>query len=469
MPAVSSILLLPALLPSRIQAGDLSSHLYNTWLVLRVKAGEPLGLEIVPQYSNVLFDWWLEAFWKIGGPGLAEKASVSLAVLLFFWGAFALVSRLGGRPAWASAPLLAILAYGWIYFQGFFNFYLSCAFSFWAFFFVAGAGWPRLLAIPALGLAALGHLLGAAVGGGLALFLLIRAAAGPKRRAVLLSAAVLALGLTALLAGLLFEARWDLWRFFHVLGVSPFLHDLRYAVAALPLILCWFSAGVRAWKWQAAGSRDPSATLATDAALLAAAAVLLLPASLLWPGTSHPLNFIGRRLDLWWTLLLHVALCRYVPPARVALCSSLAAILYFALLGQDMRRLNQVEDAFHRAVLQAPPDSRLVSLVTGQPAGLNPINHMIDRACIGRCFSYANYEPATGAFRLRARPGSPANMHSVEAVRAMQAGRYTVGRQDLPLYGIRRIAGPRLYLHVHALRAGETLQREVLVLDELAF
>ncbi|MCS7042117.1 MAG: hypothetical protein NZR01_04940, partial [Bryobacteraceae bacterium] len=108
----SALLLLPALLQPRIQAGDLSSHLYNTWLVLLVKSGEPLGLEIVPQYSNVLFDWWLEGFWRAGGPALAEKSSVAGAVLLFFWGGFSMISRLVGRTVWAAAPLLAMLAYG---------------------------------------------------------------------------------------------------------------------------------------------------------------------------------------------------------------------------------------------------------------------------------------------------------------------------------------------------------------------
>jgi len=37
-----------------------------------VKSGEPLGLEIVPQYSNVLFDWWLEGLWRIGGPAFGR-------------------------------------------------------------------------------------------------------------------------------------------------------------------------------------------------------------------------------------------------------------------------------------------------------------------------------------------------------------------------------------------------------------
>jgi hypothetical protein len=34
------------------------------------------------------------------------------------------------------------------------------------------------------------------------------------------------------------------------------------------------------------------------------------------------------------------------------------------------------------------------------------IEHIVDRACIGRCFSYDDYEPATGQFRVHAAPGN---------------------------------------------------------------
>jgi len=30
------------------------------------------------------------------------------------------------------------------------------------------------------------------------------------------------------------------------------------------------------------------------------------------------------------------------------------------------------------------------------------IAHSVDRACIGHCFSYSNYEPSSGQFRVRA-------------------------------------------------------------------
>jgi hypothetical protein len=48
------------------------------------------------------------------------------------WGAFAFVWALAGRPAWQLLPCTAILAYGWTFHMGFFNFYLSLGLCFWS-------------------------------------------------------------------------------------------------------------------------------------------------------------------------------------------------------------------------------------------------------------------------------------------------------------------------------------------------
>jgi hypothetical protein len=56
---------------------------------------------------------------------------------------------------------------------------------------------------------------------------------------------------------------------------------------------------------------------------------------------------------------------------------------------------------------------------------------MVDRACIGRCFTYSNYEPGTGQFRLRISPqGSPIISNSGLA---LEHGDYVVRPGDLPL------------------------------------
>jgi hypothetical protein len=58
---------------------------------------------------------------------------------------------------------------------------------------------------------------------------------------------------------------------------------------------------------------------------------------------------------------------------------------------------------------------------------------MIDRACIGKCFSYANYEPSTRQFRIRARPGSPIVAYSSDDSADMRIGTDVVRETDLPV------------------------------------
>jgi hypothetical protein len=62
--------------------------------------------------------------------------------------------------------------------------------------------------------------------------------------------------------------------------------------------------------------------------------------------------------------------------------------------------------------------------------------HIADRACIERCFSYENYEPSSGEFRVRARKGSPVASADADEREEMESGEYTVQEEDLPLWQI---------------------------------
>src|SRR5947209_12471837 len=125
IPAISIALLIPCWWQRHIQAGDLGSHVYNTWLAQLIHQGKAPGLWIVPQWTNVLFDWMLSGLGSAFGFAAGEKLAVSAAVLMFFWGAFALVCAAARRAAWFLLPLIAMIAYGWTYHAGFFNFYIA--------------------------------------------------------------------------------------------------------------------------------------------------------------------------------------------------------------------------------------------------------------------------------------------------------------------------------------------------------
>src|SRR5438876_215137 len=97
---LSILVLLPVYWQPRVQAGDLSIHIYNAWLAQLIEAGRTEGLEVVRQSTNILFDLILGGLLRVMGAEPAQRIAVSLAVLTFVWGAFRFVSVVGGRRPW---------------------------------------------------------------------------------------------------------------------------------------------------------------------------------------------------------------------------------------------------------------------------------------------------------------------------------------------------------------------------------
>jgi hypothetical protein len=81
--------------------------------------------------------------------------------------------------------------------------------------------------------------------------------------------------------------------------------------------------------------------------------------------------------------------------------------------------------------------------------------HLVDRACMGHCFSYANYEPSTGQFRLRATLRNGVVVSSNSDSKALQRGDYLVRVSDLPLYQIYSCGQDTTDLCVRSVNAGE--------------
>ena len=153
------LFLIPCYWQSRIQAGDLSSHLYNAWLATLIAQGKAPGLWIEHRSNNVLSDLAMQWLFQHGGPGLAQRFLVSAAVLIFAWGAIAFISALaGGKNWWLSVPWVGMLTYGFFYQMGFFNFYLSFGLCLWFLtFFWRRGWWGGLAASPLLILAWMTH------------------------------------------------------------------------------------------------------------------------------------------------------------------------------------------------------------------------------------------------------------------------------------------------------------------------
>jgi hypothetical protein len=82
---------------------------------------------------------------------------------------------------------------------------------------------------------------------------------------------------------------------------------------------------------------------------------------------------------------------------------------------------------------------------------------MVDRACIGRCFSFQNYEPPSQQFRVRVRDNdSPLNSGDTDDSQEMEAGEYIVKPEDLPMAHIYQCDDQDLtQLCIRQLSAGE--------------
>src|SRR5271167_3627031 len=172
--AISIAMIVPCLWHRRIEAGDLASHVYNAWLAQLIEKGQAPGLYIVRQWNNVLFDWTLLHVANVVGFAAAEKIAVSLCVLTFFWGVFALVAAASGQPPWFLAPCIAMLAYGYAFNMGFLNYYLSLGLAAFSIALLwRGRGVERFLGLLILPFILLAHPIGFLWLAGMGLYLLL--------------------------------------------------------------------------------------------------------------------------------------------------------------------------------------------------------------------------------------------------------------------------------------------------------
>jgi hypothetical protein len=113
-----------------------------------------------------------------------------------------------------------------------------------------------------------------------------------------------------------------------------------------------------------------------------------------------------------------------------------------------------MENQAERLVASLPYGQRVLYTVADGGLRLN-IAHFVDRSCIHHCFSYGNYEPSTGQFRIRAMPGNPVVMSRVTDVWRMEVGMYDVRPEDLPAYEIYQCGERGRQVCLRSLQAGE--------------
>jgi hypothetical protein len=436
---ISAALLVPCFWQPHIQAGDLSSHLYNAWLSRQVAAGQLPGLVIVSVWTNVLSDWVLSALMGVLNPTWTARMFVSYAVLIFFWGAFFFLRRVTNQLCWWIAPILAMLTYGLIFHFGFFNFYLSTGLSLWLMAILWRPSWKRAAwAVPLAVLAYMGHamplLWAAAVLG----YVLIARNAAPWLRLALPVAAAAALaGMNWLLKYLYAVRSTNLLPGLGITGADQtWLFGPKYLIVSLGLMAIWSLLLMKRID-QGAFWSDPL----TQLWILHMVAFLLLPDAIRVPQYLYPLSFIPQRISLFISLLI-CAIIANVRAKPMVIASTMLMAVYFAFICVDSRAHNLVEERISGLVAKLPPGQRVVAVLTDPGSPIQNLLHVVDRACIGHCFSYGNYEPASKAFRLRAIGPNPYVAASTAEVE-IEEGTHVVTPQEAPIYAVCR-SGPNL-------------------------
>jgi hypothetical protein len=185
-------------------------------------------------------------------------------------------------------------------------------------------------------------------------------------------------------------------------------------------------------------------------------AVILLPDGIRFPYQPSALALLTERLTSVSAALLCCLLGALQPRKWHLLATAAIAAIFFTFLYQDTATINRMEAQVEQLVRTVPRNSRvLATLKPPFPDSRVLVQHIADRACIGQCFSYGNYEPASAQFRVRTTPHNLYAMSSFDDAVNMEDGSYEVQPQDLPAYQVYQCSPDGKRLCIRPLAAGE--------------
>jgi hypothetical protein len=326
-----------------------------------------------------------------------------------------------------------MISYGAIFHWGFLNFYLSVGFSLFALAIIVGGTCGELLLVPIfLALCALAHPMGAAC----LMFL------GSYATALRWVPAKYHFAITASVVVVAFAARAYLVRHFGVLqreitaywllGADQLIvfghRYLWFGVVILALCAVCILIALRT---QPLAGISPWLQFYLAIALVVYAA----PGGLFSDASLGMMGYLPDRGSLYSAVALAtlVACCR--PRMWFPICCGIVGVVFFVAIYRDTGLLDR-RDARVAELVKQYTGRRIISMIPPIPGSRIHEDHSLDRACIGHCYSYNNYEPSTYQFQLRANPGNRVVMVDQDALDSIKDGDYVVKPSDVPLYEV---------------------------------
>jgi hypothetical protein len=437
--AISALILVPCVWHRRIEAGDLASHVYNAWLAHLIEKGQAPGLYIAKQWDNVLFDVALLRAANLVGLAAAQKIVVSACALIFFWGVFALVAAVTERPPWFLAPCIAMLAYGYSFNMGFMNYYLSLGLACFGLAILwRGRGTDWIAAALIAALAWLAHPIGFLWLLGTLAYVKIRAKLPRWWKLAMPPAAAGGFAAVCWYAAHrpTLMADWDRGPFYLYNGADQLgLFGTRYFwLAGAAFFFGLVCAGTELYSRKKKSGWWRQFELPFELYAVTFCATVLIPENLRPSPEGGWIGLLGSRLT---TISAVFGLCVLgdIKPRKWHLAGfAICAAIFFAFLYQDTGWLNRLEEHAEELASKLAPGTRvLVMIEAPADSRMEFVDHAVERACIGHCFSYANYEPSSRQFRVRVREGSPVVTSSTDDAQDMASGQYEVQDENLPI------------------------------------
>jgi hypothetical protein len=433
----SFLLIMPCFWRRLNLAGDLPSHVYNAWLAQLVEQGKAPGVFVVWQWQNAAFDLLLFYLAKLFGLGLASKVAVSISVLVLFWGVFALVRTMTGHSPWFLAPLIAMVSYGYVFHCGFFNFYMSVGLASFGLALVWGGEWKKVsLALLLVPLMLLAHPLGLLWFLGTAVYLGLWHAMG-KWRVALPVAVIGLLGWIHLYLKRLisYQVKWPNHPFYQLNGADQLLvFGKMYRIAAVAAfglaLLVLLADRISEAEMQDWWKKN---RLLLELYVVAVGVTAFLPQGFTIDPTKGGIGILVGRLTLV-AAIFGICILGTIHRRRWACAGfTLVAIFYFSLIYRDGAFLERMEQNAELLTHQLPYGTRVLKTVSLPQDWRLDFVHVVEQACIGHCFVYSDYEPATQQFRIRAKAGSPIASAIPDDVAEMDVGNYVMRQEDLPM------------------------------------
>ncbi len=456
--SVALALLIPCFWQRHIQAGDLASHVYNAWLAGQIENGAVSGLTLAHPLTNVLADWALQAFLYAWGPAWAARLVAGAAVETFFWGAFYLIATLTGARRWMMVPSLTMLAYGLIFHFGFLNFYLSTGLCLWIMALLWNPTRRRLMiSIPLAALALLAHALPLAWAAAALIYVHIARRLAARQRVLLLVAGVAFVALAQIALIRMFQGQWSSNQLLSpagvlgLTGVEQFwIYGSKYAIIGGGMLLLWFLLFLQRVDRGGLMS-DPLVHLW----ILNMTAFALLPSGIQLPQFQFAFLFVPERISLFVAILFCAVVGGAAQGRGITRLTGLLAVTFFTFLYLDVRAISAVDAELGDLVSGLPPGQRVVASLADSGSSLNGLVHVLDWACVGHCLDYANYEPATGQFRIRVLRPNSVVAPDMRSVQQIEYGHHIVTPQEAPLYSICPSDGPGQFFLLRKLSAGD--------------